>query len=80
MNNKKILFYIFLLLHLVTVLPENVLATTQNQYEVEFLTETTTQADNVDWQYRYIDGVLYRRLYNFATNTPLSLRSIAPIA
>ncbi len=80
MNTKKMLFCIFLLLHHVTVLPENVLATTQNQYEVEFLTETTTQADNVDWQYRYIDGVLYRRLYNFTTNTPLSLWSIAPIA
>ena len=28
--------------------------------------------DEIDWQYKVINGVLHRRLYNYTTLTPLS--------
>ena len=33
---------------------------------------------DIDWQYTVIDGVLYRRLFNYSTKTPLSDWEIVP--
>lgn len=30
------------------------------------------RANDIDYQYKVIDGVLYKRLYNFTTHKPLS--------
>lgn len=34
--------------------------------------EITPKADDIDWQYSVRNGVLYKRLYNYTTNKPLS--------
>ncbi len=34
--------------------------------------EISTQGDRIGYQYTYINNMLYKRLYNFSTNTPLS--------
>lgn len=34
--------------------------------------ETTPYAHDIDWQYKVINGVLHKRLYNYTTGTPLS--------
>lgn len=34
--------------------------------------EISTQSDSIGYQYSYINNKLYKRLYNFSTNTPLS--------
>lgn len=30
------------------------------------------RADDIQWQYKMINGVLHKRLYNFTTNKPLT--------
>lgn len=55
------------------LLPANVMASSVTVYAaVVESEEVTPQADSIDWQYKVIDGALYKRLYNYTTNTPLS--------
>lgn len=54
---------------------ENVLAFTQHTYlgcpnEKKMI--YTPKKDDIRYQYIYVNGVQYRRLYNFTTQTPLS--------
>lgn len=38
----------------------------------EILSGSVERADNISWQYKTIDGKLYKRLYNYTTGKALS--------
>lgn len=55
------------------LLPANVMADTETVHAATVEGEEVTPlADSIDWQYSVRNGVLYKRLYNYTTNTPLS--------
>ena len=56
------------------LLPVNVFASTEATPTVIAEAdggEINPRADDIDWQYKVIDGKLYKRLYNYTTNKPL---------
>ena len=59
------------------LLPANVFASTETTpatayEEAANEDEVNPRADDIDWQYSVRNGVLYKRLYNYTTNKPLS--------
>lgn len=61
--------FIAILLSYSTVLakntPENITINV-NKYEI------TPKADIIDWQYKVVNNILYKRLYNYTLNKPIS--------
>ncbi|MCI5509469.1 MAG: hypothetical protein ACI4DX_04860 [Oliverpabstia sp.] len=72
MKNKKILFFALLLSQILIV------ESPQKSYGLSTMSEqniksvSNMRVDLIDWEYKTINGILYRRLYNFTTNNPLS--------
>ena len=72
MKNKKILFFALLLSQILIV------ESPQKSYGLSTMSEQNIKSvskmrvDLIDWEYKTINGILYRRLYNFTTNNPLS--------
>ena len=72
MKNKKILFFALLLSQILIV------ERTKKSYGLSTMSEqniksvSNMRVDLIDWEYKTINGILYRRLYNFTTNNPLS--------
>ena len=72
MKNKKILFFALLLSQILIV------ESPQKSYGLSTMSEqniksvSNMRVDLIDWEYKTINGFLYRRLYNFTTNNPLS--------
>lgn len=67
---KKLMFYALLGCIL---LPTGVMASTETVCAATvYSEEATPRADDIDWQYKLINGVLHKRLYNYTTNKPLS--------
>lgn len=76
---KNLTLYMILFLLTSTLFPSAVFASTSNSVIPVSSTENTIQpnADVIDYQYRLIDGILYKRLYNYTTKKPLSDWDIA---
>ena len=73
MKFKKIFIYSAFILQLsVITTPTPAIAQPNDSPVLTAEQSISPMADTIDWQYKFIDGVLYRRLYNFSTNTPLS--------
>ena len=72
MKNKKILFFALLLSQILIV------ESPQKSYGLSTMSEqniksvSNMRVDLIAWEYKTINGILYRRLYNFTTNNPLS--------
>ena len=72
MKNKKILFFALLLSQILIV------ESPQKSYGLSTMSEqniksvSNMRVDLIDWEYKTINGILYRRLYNFTTNNTLS--------
>ena len=72
MKNKKIFFFALLLSQILVV------ESPQKSYGLSTMSEqniksvSNMRVDLIDWEYKTINGILYRRLYNFTTNNPLS--------
>lgn len=70
MKFTKILIYLVVIAQL-TATPLTVWAYTPH---VTIPTANTAllRVDDIQWQYKMINGVLHKRLYNFTTNKPLT--------
>lgn len=72
MKNKKILVFALLLSQILIV------ESPQKSYGLSTMSEqniksvSNMRVDHIDWEYKTINGILCRRLYNFTTNNPLS--------
>ncbi len=42
------------------------------------LSEGTARFPLISWEYKNVNGVLYRRLFNFTTNEPVTDREVCP--
>lgn len=72
MRKRKLLFYTLLLVNTYLLsIPVTTLATTLPAITSNFDETISPYADNIKWQYKAIDGVLHKRLYNYTTDTPL---------
>lgn len=72
---KKIVSILMLAFTFTTMCSESVFAFSQYPYldntnKIEDICEP--RADDIDYQYKVFNGVLYKRLYNFTTQKPLS--------
>ena len=54
------------------------LASTDTSYIQEENSVIEPRVDDIGYQYKVIDNVLYRRLYNFTARKPLSDWEVAP--
>lgn len=73
-NHSKIFFYpILVAVLLLFAVPVCTKAETMDD-----TTTVSPQADLIDWQYKYENGTLYRRLYNYSTNTPVGSWELVP--
>ncbi len=81
MKGKTKNIYLFILLEitflLLPVFPVNAARSSENRTRY-ILSENTPRVFEIDWQYKFFNGVMYRRLYNYTTNTPLTDWEIAP--
>lgn len=41
---------------------------TEQSIQVENQSENSTRAEIIDWRYKIVNGVLYRRLFNYTRN------------
>ena len=73
---KAILYFVTTLNLLFLAAPLSVAAMSPAPYALE-LSDVERKPD-IDWQYKVIDGVLYRRLDNYSTKTPLTDWEIVP--
>ena len=79
MKIKKTIVYLFLILQLAVIFtPSTVSAQPVNSNETEIVSSVVPKVDDIRWQYKTVDHVLYRRLFNYSTNTPLSDWEIVP--
>lgn len=66
-------FYGVLLIQLnIFMLTGNVYASTVNDDNINCESSIEIRADKIDWQYKTVNGILYRRLYNYTTKKPVS--------
>lgn len=78
---KKIITVCLVCLITVTALPTIAFAapTANASHSDEVsINKSLTKQDKIGYQYKVIDNILYRRLYNFTANKPLSDWEIAP--
>lgn len=71
MKFKKFILYFLLALQLsLCLLPIQIWAKSIDTNTVNKL--IVPYADDIRWEYKTVNGVLYRRLYNFTTLSPVS--------
>lgn len=73
---KAILYFVTAFNLLFLAAPLSVSAMSPSPYVLEM--SDVERKPDIDWQYTVFDGVLYRRLYNYSTKTPLSDWEIVP--
>lgn len=47
-------------------------------YRQLMLSESTARLPIISWEYKSVNGVLYRRLFNFTTNEPVTDWEVCP--
>lgn len=76
MKFKKLVLTFLFSLCISSVCPITALASDSEAAVTE--ENPNARLDYIDWQYTTINGVLYRRIFNYSTNKPLSDWEIVP--
>ena len=77
MRINKVFYGVLLIQLNIFMLTGNVYASTVNYYNIYYESSIEIRADKIDWQYKTVNGILYRRLYNYTTKKPVSDWEIA---
>lgn len=72
MKIKKTIIYSLLTLQMLIVFAPTMVSAQAMSYNTTIVSAIPSRADDIDWQYKMEGNILYRRLYNYSTNTPLS--------
>ena len=73
MKKRKLFLYVLFSINIYLLsVPTIVSASTRPTSITNFNESISPLADDITWEYRTINGVLYKRLYNYTTDTPLS--------
>ncbi len=75
---RKLLFYGIMAMVSFNSMSIVALASTDTSYIQEENSVIEPRVDDIGYQYKVIDNVLYRRLYNFTARKPLSDWEVAP--
>lgn len=67
-----ILFTLIILQLIIIAIPCHANTSTNPNSSKNLTLSAEPRIDQIDWQYKKINGSLYRRLYNYTTGTPLS--------
>lgn len=77
MRINKVFYGVLLIQLNIFMLTGNVYASTVNDDNINYESSIEIRADKIDWQYKTVNGILYRRLYNYTTKKPVSDWEIA---
>lgn len=70
---KRMLISLLAIIMTANTLPIATLAASPEKYNINLENNVDlSKRDKIGYQYKTIDNVLYKRLYNFTTNKPLS--------
>lgn len=73
MKSKIYIFFTLIILQLIIIaIPCHANTSTNPNSSKNLTLSAEPRIDQIDWQYKKINGALYRRLYNYTTGTPLS--------
>lgn len=72
MRINKVFYGVLLIQLNIFMLTGNVYASTVNDDNINYESSIEIRADKIDWQYKTVNGILYRRLYNYTTKKPVS--------
>ncbi|MCI6044113.1 hypothetical protein MR857_12475 [bacterium] len=72
MRINKVFYGVLLIQLNIFMLTGNVYASTVNDDNINCESSIEIRADKIDWQYKTVNGILYRRLYNYTTKKPVS--------
>lgn len=75
---KKLLFYAITAMVSLNSMSIVALASTDTSFIQAENSAIEPRVDDIGYQYKVIDNVLYRRLYNFTARKPLSDWEVAP--
>ncbi len=76
---KKSIAYLLIVLHLFfAVAPMNAFAMSAAPGSDSTIVFDIKRAPDIKWQYTVINNVLYRRLYNYSTKTPITDWEVVP--
>ena len=75
---KSIIFSLLALQLFIINTPSTVIAQPLDSNTIESTSSISPKVDDIRWQYKIENKKMYRRLYNFSTNTPLSDWEIVP--
>lgn len=70
MRINKVFYGVLLIQLNIFMLTGNVYASTVNDDNINCESSIEIRADKIDWQYKTVNGILYRRLYNYTTKKP----------
>ena len=77
MRINKVFYGVLLIQLNIFMLTGNVYASTVNDDNINYESSIEIRADKIDWKYKTVNGILYRRLYNYTTKKPVSDWEIA---
>ena len=66
MRINKVFYGVLLIQLNIFMLTGNVYASTVNDDNINYESSIEIRADKIDWQYKTVNGILYRRLYNLS--------------
>ena len=75
---RKLFFYIIIAMVSFNLMSIVALASTDISYVQAENSDIEVRVDDIGYQYKVIDNVLYRRLYNFTANKPVGDWEVAP--
>lgn len=79
MKFKKSFVYFMTAIYLLLLsAPMDVSAMAPNSPGYSIALSDTQRSPDIRWQYKPINGILYRRLYNYSTKTPITDWEIVP--
>lgn len=79
MKNRIYIIFILIILQLnIIAVPCKTYASSDIVSIQSLINSTEPRSDKIGWQYQTVNGVIYRRLYNFTTGKPLSGWEVAP--
>ena len=77
MRINKVFYGVLLIQLNIFMLTGNLYASTVNDDNINYESSIEIRADKIDWKYKTVNGILYRRLYNYTTKKPVSDWEIA---
>ena len=75
---RKLFFYIIIAMVSFNLMSIVALASTDISYVQAENSDIEVRVDDIGYQYKVIDNVLYRRLYNFTARKPLGDCELSP--